>query len=122
MKYKLHLVKDVTTLTKLAEKQGDKLFALTNDRDDALIQSKNSEKATVKKADYIADVTSKLAAANARLSVLPDGPEKDKQIGEVKTLDARLYKLNLPGETTNVDVVVDHELDAELQSLVIGGL
>jgi len=56
------------------------------------------------------------------LTVLPDGPVKDKEIGEAKTLEARLYKLNLPGETTKADEVVNHEVDAELQSLAIGGL
>jgi len=95
---------------------------LSNDRDNSLIQSKNSEKATVKKSDYITDVISKLATANAKLAVLAEGPVKDKQTGEIKTLEARLYNLNLPGENAKPDAVVDHELDAELQSLTIGGL
>ena len=62
-----------------------------------------------------------MTTANAKLSVLADGLEKDKQMGEVKTLDARLYKLNVPGESATIDVVLDHELDAELQNLAISG-
>jgi len=33
-----------------------------------------------------------------------------------------LYKLNLPGETAKPDEVVDHELDAGQQNLLIGCL
>ena len=46
----------------------------------------NTEKATVKKSDYITHVISKLATANAKLTVLAEGPVKDKQTGEIKTL------------------------------------
>jgi len=82
----------------------------------------NTEKATVKKSDYITHVISKLATANAKLTVLAEGPVKDKQTGEIKTLKPACTNSICQEKPPKPDAVVDHELDAELQSLTIGGL
>lgn len=122
MKYKLHLVKDLQTLGKLTTKAQDKLFVLQNERDDSFIQSKNSQNASTRKAEYIAELDSKLASATSEMAAMADGPEKDRKFADVQLLQARLYKLRLPSVTASEESIVDDELDLEQQNLLIGGL
>ena len=122
MKYKLHLVKDLITLGKLTTKAQDKLFVLQNERDDSFIQSKNSQTASTRKAEYIAELDSKLASATSEMAAMADGPAKDSKFADVQLLQARLYKLRLPSVTASEESIVDEELDLEQQNLLIGGL
>ena len=65
---------------------------------------------------------SKLATANAKLAVLAEGPVKDKQPERSKLLKPVCSISICQEKPPKPDAVVDHELDAELQSLTIGGL
>ena len=51
---------------------------------------------------------------------MAEGPKKAKQQGVILTLQASVYKLNLPVETKTPDEVVDHEVDkGELEALIV---
>jgi hypothetical protein len=122
MKYKLNLVKDLIILGKLTTKAQDKLYVLQNERYDSFIQSKNSQTASTRKAEYIAELDSKLASATSEMAATADGQEKDRKFADVQLLQARLYKLRLPSDTASEESVVDDELDMEQQNLLIAGL
>jgi hypothetical protein len=122
MKYKLQLVKDLTTLGKLTTKAQDKLFVLQNERDDSFIQSKNSETASTRKTEYISEMELKLASATSETVGMADGPAKNLKLADVQILQARLNKLRLPSVTASQESVVDYELDMEQLNLLIGGL
>ncbi|HRH35420.1 MAG TPA: hypothetical protein PKY12_10180 [Catalimonadaceae bacterium] len=111
----MELITDATKLEPMIAEAEEQLFILKNDRDDRLIQSKRGEKALTRRSQAILDATTKRDTAQAIAATLPDGPQKDKQLGIVETQKARLFNLNRPVESGSAEDLIETEIEKEEQ-------
>ena len=120
MKYKLELITEAPKLEPLIAETEDKIFILTNDRDDRTIQSNRGQKALGRRSKAIASAEAKRDTAVPIAAGLPDGDLKNKQLSVVQTQNAILFKLNLPAAANASEDVVDVELDkGERDALIV---
>ena len=120
MKYKLELITEAPKLEPLITETEDKIFILTNDRDDRVIQSNRGQKALDRRSKAVIGAEAKRNTAVSIADGLPDGDLKNKQLGIVQTQNAILFNLNLPVVANSSEDIVDIELDkGERDALIV---
>jgi hypothetical protein len=113
MKYKLELITSVVVIDKMISEMEDQLLILTTDRNEETIKVKNQSKAEQRKANAIAETSTKLTETTNSIATMPEGKAKEKKIGLQKTLEARLFNLNLEDDTTPGEEIAYGEYEKE---------